>query len=119
MPQYKHLTPEFIEATALDVDRMLEEQRQQEFEEARLARIRDYMANPANAAAIAQDPMVKAIRALPERSQTSTPAGAPVQRTAPTTVAPSGYKSRQQLEAERPWLRSQKPSTKLIDPYAR
>src|SRR5438105_4997957 len=111
MHQYKHLTPEVIEATCRDVDQMLEEQQRKDLEEVRLARIRDYMANPANAAAIAQDPLIRAIRALPSRGGATTqpaPTAYPQpQRTA--NPAPKRPPTRQELERQKPWLAPRKP----------
>lgn len=85
-----------------------------------MARLQAYMA--AHPDEVANDPMVKALRAIPMRA-----ASAPVQFSAPAqrAVAPTGtpastaYKSRQQLERERPWLAPRKPELEsVIDPYA-
>jgi hypothetical protein len=85
-----------------------------------IARLEAYMA--AHPEEVANDPMVKALRAMPTRGGAA-PAQytAPVQRTvAPTgTPAPTTYKSRQELEKERPWLAPRKVELQsVIDPYA-
>ena len=122
MQRYKYFTPEMVDAEVREVERILDEQKQKELEDARLARLRDYMNNPANKQTIENDPLVRAIRSLPERTQGSTPARAvPAVQPAPAPAAPapSAYKSRAQLERERPWLAPRKPEVEsVIDPYA-
>jgi hypothetical protein len=71
---YKYFTPEFIEESVREVERQLDERKRKEYEDARLARLRDYMANPANAAAIASDPLVRALRSLPAADKGANPA---------------------------------------------
>lgn len=84
-----------------------------------MERLKAYMA--AHPEEVTNDPMVKALRAIPMRGVTA-PAqhSAPAQRTVAPIGAPAttGYKSRQQLERERPWLAPRKPELEsVIDPY--
>jgi hypothetical protein len=111
MPQYKHLTPEMVARVAEDVDFEIEMQN-------RLDKVRSWAANPSNAAQLHQ---IQAAldRVAPQRQpqqRTATSAVAGVQRSNP---APTGYKSRAQLEREKPWLAPRKPELEsIIDPYA-
>jgi hypothetical protein len=119
MPQYKHLTPELVAQVAADVDRELEEAN-------RLDNVRAWAKDPRNAAQLAHiqaefariDAAQGAKLAPRPTASQRTPQPAPVQRTASSGL-PSGYKSRAQLEAERPWLAPRKPELEsVICPYA-
>jgi hypothetical protein len=98
-----------------DTEAELDRREQAAFEERRLAELQAYInAHPDE---VANSPLVKALNAIPQRTQGTIPAT--VQRTAPAPApVSSGYKSRAQLEREKPWLRD--PKTQLdsiIDPY--
>jgi hypothetical protein len=91
--------------------------------EARLARMQAWIADPANKDVVDSHPMVQAIRRAPARpGGWYNDAPQPSQRTAPVPTAapaPTGYKSREQLEREKPWLAPRKTELQsVIDPYA-
>jgi hypothetical protein len=116
MPQYKHYTPEMVDEIVRSCEDELDRREQAEFEERRLAELQAYI--DAHPQEVANSPLVKALNAIPQRTQGTTPAT--MQRTfpAPAPVS-SGYKSRAQLERERPWLAPRKPELQsIIDPYA-
>ena len=106
-----------LQRIVADTEAELDRRANQQRIDAMIAWVND----PANKHIVDNNPMVQKLRAMsnPVPAQTQPPA----QRIAPVPASPSalpsGYKSRQQLEAERPWLRPAKPSTKIIDPYAR
>jgi hypothetical protein len=109
-------TPQQLEQIAreceVEIDRRESEARLNEG----IARLEAYMA--AHPDEVANDPLVKRLRALPARPGV---APAPAVRPAPALAspAPSGYKSRAELEREKPWLAPRKPEVEsVIDPYA-
>jgi hypothetical protein len=114
MPQYKHYTPEMVDEIVRSCEEELDRREQVAFEERRLAELQGYI--DAHPQEVANSPLVKALNAIPQRPGT-TPANAQRTATAPAPLS-SGYKSRAQLEREKPWLRD--PKTQLdsiVDPY--
>jgi hypothetical protein len=118
----KYFTPQQIEQIVADTEREIEASEAADFEQQRMRAIIAWINDPRNKATIDADPRVKALRAMPMRGASATAQhSAPVQRTVgpATTPAPTGYKSRQQLEKERPWLAPRKPELEsIIDPMA-
>jgi hypothetical protein len=118
----KYFSPQEIARIVAETEAEIDAREAQRAEQQRMQQITAWINDPRNKAVIDSDPMVKALRALPMRGATA-PAqhGTLAQRTpAPTsTPAPTGYKSRQQLEKERPWLAPRKPELEsIIDPMA-
>jgi hypothetical protein len=115
MSQYKHYTPEMVDEIVRSCEEELDRREQSAFEERRLAELQRYI--DLHPDEVANSPLVKALNAIPQRTQGTTPTA--VQRTAPAPAPVStGYKSRAQLEREKPWLRD--PKTQLdsiVDPY--
>jgi hypothetical protein len=118
---YRYFTPADVDAHVREVERELDRRAEQETNAAHDAQIAAWIADPRNKAAIDADPMVRALRAMPQPAQ-PTQHNAPAQRNAAQhapMVPSSGYKSRAQLEKERPWLAPRKPELQsIIDPYA-
>ena len=103
---------QIVSETESQIERMHDEARLNEG----LARLEQYMREHSDE--VSRDPMVQALRRI--QPQGAAPALV-AQPTAPAPVAPapSGYKSRAQLERERPWLAPRKPEVEsVIDPYA-
>jgi hypothetical protein len=118
---YKYFTDAEVVAHVQAVERQLDEQAAQQANAARDAQIAAWINDPKNKAAIDSDPMVRALRAMPQPAQPAQHDAAAQRTVVPAAaVAPStGYKSRAQLERERPWLAPRKPELQsIIDPYA-
>jgi hypothetical protein len=118
MIKSRYYSPEelqkLVSETEDQLDRMQHEARLNEG----IARLEAYMA--AHPDEVANDPLVKSLRALPAAPGiTPAPAVQPAPAPTPVAPAPSGYKSRAQLEREKPWLAPRKPEVEsVIDPYA-
>lgn len=121
--QYKYFTPQEVDAHVREVERQLDEQAAQQANQLRDQQIAAWINDPKNKAAIDADPMVRALRAMPQPGQAPAQHTVPAKRSAAPApaVAPStGYKSRAQLEKERPWLAPRKPElSSIIDPYVK
>jgi hypothetical protein len=95
---------QLVQETEAEIDR----RQAQQAEHRRMQAITAWINDPRNKSVIDADPMVQKLRAMNQPMQ---------QAQAP--AAATGYKSRQQLEAERPWLRARKPEVQsIIDPIA-
>jgi hypothetical protein len=108
MPMSKYLTDSEIRQMVSESDAEIDRRAQKRFDAERLIKIQAYI--DAHPEEIANDPMVKALRALPMRGASPvTPSALPVGR--PPTRA--------ELERAKPWLRPRKPEVQsVIDPYA-
>ena len=114
---YKYHTPaeydQIIRETEAEMDRRLEKQAEADG----LAKVAAWAADPANSQQLAK------IRAEFDKvaPQRPTQPQAPQRPPAPAAPPTPGYKSRAQLEAEKPWLRDPKPGsfTRIIDPLVR
>lgn len=116
---YRYFTPAEVEAHVREVEQELDKRAAQQANELHDQQIAAWIADPKNKAVIDADPMVRALRAMPQPAQD----GAAAQRTvapAPAVAPFTGYKSRAQLEKERPWLAPRKPELEsIIDPYVK
>jgi hypothetical protein len=79
--QYKYFTDAEITAHVQEVERQLDERAEQQANAARDAQIAAWIADPRNKAVIDSDPMVRALRAMPQPGQ-------PTQRNAPAPATP-------------------------------
>jgi hypothetical protein len=118
---YRYFTPAEVEAHVREVEQELDKRAAQQANQLHDQQIAAWIADPKNKAVIDADPMVRALRAMPQPAQPAQH-GAPAQRIvapAPAVARSTGYKSRAQLEKERPWLAPRKPELQsIIDPYA-
>jgi hypothetical protein len=122
MIKSRYYSPEelqtLVSQTEDQLDRMQHEARLNEG----IARLEAYMA--AHPDEVANDPLVKSLRALPARPGVASapavqPVPAPAAPAPAQTTAPTRYKTRADLEREKPWLAPRKPEVEsVIDPYA-
>jgi hypothetical protein len=115
MAQY--FSPQEINRIVAETEAEIDAREAQRAEQQRMQQITAWINDPKNKAAIDNDPMVKKLRAMGSPAPLSPrTAPQPVQHT--VAPAPMPYKSRQQLEKERPWLAPRKPELEsVIDPY--
>jgi hypothetical protein len=115
----KYFSPQEINRIVAETEAEIDALEAQRAEQQRMHAITAWINDPKNKQVIDNDPTVKKLRAMgnpPPQRQTPTPQ--PMRYT-PAPVAPTAYKSRQQLERERPWLAPRKPELEsVIDPYA-
>jgi hypothetical protein len=120
----KYFTDAEIKRLVKESEDEIDRREAQRQSDARLAMQLAWINDPANKARIDSDPIVQYLRANdPKRSQPNVPSQTPrlTPHTAHTTPSglPPGYKSRAQLERERPWLAPRKTELQsIIDPMA-
>jgi hypothetical protein len=117
----KYFSPQEINRIVAETEAEIDQREAQRIERINEERFAAYVNDPRNAEEVNNHPVVKALRQLPATPGWGLTAPQRPQRTiAPTsTPAPTGYKSRQQLEKERPWLAPRKPELEsIIDPMA-
>jgi hypothetical protein len=114
----KYFTDSEIRRLVAETEAELDAREAQRAEQQRMQQITAWINDPRNKATIDNDPMVKKLRAMGSPAPASPrTAPQPVQHT--VAPAPTPYKSRQQLEKERPWLAPRKPELEsIIDPMA-
>jgi hypothetical protein len=104
----KYFTDAEIRQLVQETESEIDSREAQRAEHRRIQAITAWINDPKNKSIIDADPMVQKLRAMNQHAQQT-----------PAQAVPTGYKSRQQLEAERPWLAPRKPEVQsIIDPYA-
>jgi hypothetical protein len=112
----KYFTDSEIRRLVAETEAELDARNAAALEQQRMQAITAWINDPKNKATIDNDPMVKKLRAMGSPPASPRTAPQPVQHT--VAPAPTPYKSRQQLEKERPWLAPRKPELEsVIDPY--
>jgi hypothetical protein len=120
---YKYHTPaecdQIIRETEAEMDRRLEKQAEAD----RLAKVATWVADPANSAQLAEfrAEMQRAEDAHRAKYGPQPPQQPQRPATPPQTPSAPAYKTRAQLEQEKPWLRDPKPGSysRIIDPLVR
>ena len=116
----KYFSPQEINRIVAETEAEIDAREAQRAEQQRMQAITAWISDPKNKAIIDADPTVQKLRAMNPAPQRPVPVPArqPAQYT-PAPASPARYKSRQQLEAERPWLAPRKPELEsIIDPMA-
>jgi len=115
--QPRYYSPEQLERIVRETEQELDRRATQRADADRLEKVRQWAADPSNAQQLAS------IRAEFDKVAPKRPTQphAPVHPQASSAPNAPGYKTRAQLEAERPWLRGPQPGafSRIVDPLVK